>query len=102
MRTRVYRYDFNSSVSMEEVESSLLLAILSVESLHGETDVQLNAAHFLDPHQRSCIVDAESDVGRDLNRLFAGFLRREFGSDQFRVRRVDKSVPAPSSDGDKT
>ena len=79
---------------MEEVESSLLLAVFGVESLHGETDVQLNAGHFFDPQRRSCVIDAGSHVGRNLNRLFAGFLRREFGPNKFTVRRVDGPVPA--------
>ena len=78
---------------MEEVGSSLLLAVLGVESLHGEADVQLNAVHYLDSEQRMCLVDAGSEVGRNLNKLLAGFLRREFGSHQFTVRRIKGPIP---------
>ena len=88
MSARVFRYQFDSQVPIEEVESSLLLAILATESLHGETDVQLNVIHTLDTQRRICVIDAGSDVGRSLNKIFAGFLRREFGRDQFTVRRL--------------
>ena len=38
------------------------------------------------------VIDASSEVGRDLNRLFAGFLRREFGPDTFRIERLQRDV----------
>jgi len=94
MPSRVFRYLFSATVPMEEVESSLLLAVLGVECLHGETEVQLNAAHFLDPERRTCVVDADSEVGRNLNKLLAGFLRREFGQNQFTVRRIKAPIPS--------
>ena len=53
--------------------------------------MQLSAAHYLDAEARRCVVDAGSEVGLDLNRLFAGFLRREFGPDAFQVRRADSA-----------
>ncbi len=88
MTRDIYRYSFDSSVDIAEVEASLLLALLAAESLHGESQVRLDASHFFDAEQRACVIDAGSDVGRDLNRLFVGFVRREFGEDAFRVRRV--------------
>ena len=88
MSREVYKYAFAESVALDEVESSLLLSIMSVESLHGESDVKLDAGHYLDVSRRACIIDGSTDVGRDLNRLFIGFLRREFGKQEFRVERV--------------
>lgn len=96
MPSRVFQYEFDASVPMEEVESSLLLSVLGVESMHGETEVHLNAAHSFDLARRTCVVDADSEVGRNLNQIFAGFLRREFGRHQFSVRRIDGPVPFPS------
>ena len=101
MRTRVFRYEFDRDVPMEEVESSLLLSILALESLHGETDTQLNAAHYFDPDKRTCVIDAGTEVGRDFNRLFAGFLRREFGRDQFSVRMAKRPLKAPPTGTDR-
>lgn len=94
MTKELYRYSFNSVVPLEDIEASLLLAILATESLHGEAQVRLDAAHFFDQDRRSCVIDAGTAVGRDLNRLFAGFVTREFGADVFEVERVnDKSIP---------
>lgn len=92
MIKNVYRYGFQPQVPLEEVEASLLLALMATESLHGEAQVRLDAAHYLDPDQRACVIEAGTPVGRDINRLFVGFLRREFGEDAFQVERVD-SVP---------
>jgi hypothetical protein len=41
------------------------------------------------PAARTCVVDTGTEVGRDINRLFCGFLRREFGGGAFRVERLD-------------
>lgn len=96
MTKDLYRYVFTADVPIEEVEASLLLAILATESLHGEAQVRLDAAHFLDPAKRACVIDAGTPVGRDINRLFVGFVAREFGEDAFQVERVDSiSKPEP-------
>lgn len=89
----VYRYTFNSDLPLEEVEASLLLSVWATESLHGESEVRMDASHYLDSAGRACVIDAGTDVGRDLNRLFVGFLRREFSDDQFTVQRL-AAVPA--------
>lgn len=89
MSRDLYRYEFTAGVSAEDIEITLLLAILAVESLHGEVPVRLDAKHHFDNERRTCIVDATTAVGRDLNRLFAGFARREYGEDSFRIERVD-------------
>jgi hypothetical protein len=90
MTKELYRYAFTPGVPIEEVEASLLLAVLATESLHGEAQTRLDAAHYLDPTKRACVIDAVTPVGRDLNRLFTGFLNREFGADVFVVERVDE------------
>jgi hypothetical protein len=88
MISQLYRYAFLADVPIDEVEASLLLAILSTQSLHGESQVRLDAAHFFDRDRRACVIDGSTPVGQDLNRLFTGFLSREFGEDSFRVERV--------------
>jgi hypothetical protein len=105
MNRVVYRFVIQSHVPQDEIESTLLLTILAAESLHGETDVRLDAAHLLDASGRICVIDATTSVGRDLCRLFAGFLRREFGEDSFRVEspaRLGKRARTPSSAGHPT
>jgi hypothetical protein len=93
MTQELYRYEFTDEAPSDEVEVTLLLAILATESLHGETQVRLDAAHAFDAQKRSCVIDAGTVVGRDFNRLFAGFLTREFGADSFKVERVHEPLP---------
>lgn len=92
MSKELYRYSFAPHVPVEEIEATLLLAIWGAESLHGESQVRLDAGHFLDSDRRACVIDAGTSVGRDVNRLFVGFVRREFGEGAFEVERVD-AVP---------
>lgn len=88
----IYRYTFRQNVDMHEIETSLLLAVFGLESLYGESRVRLEAAHALDTEGHTCVIDASNDVGRDFNRLFIGYLRREFGEDSFRVEDVAQSA----------
>ena len=89
----IYRYVFDSDIAMEDVESSLLLALWGTECVHGAVNVRLDASHFMDLDARACVIDASTCVGKDINRLFVGFVSREFGPDAFRVERVGKSIP---------
>jgi hypothetical protein len=92
MSSDLFRYQFIPSVPSGELEATLVLAILATESLHGVSQVRLDAAHAFDADRRICIIDARSEVGRDLNRLFVGFVTREFGDSAFEVRRVDEGT----------
>jgi hypothetical protein len=60
---------------------------MGCESIHGEVQVQLDAVYQFDPKQRTGRIDASTAVGRDLNRLFLGFLQREYGQETIRVER---------------
>jgi hypothetical protein len=92
MSWRPYRYVFDPSVPIEEARATLALSILAAQSLHGEAQTRLDAGHLVDTPARACVIDASTPVGRDLNKLFAGFLAREFGPDAFRVERVEAAV----------
>ena len=97
MTSSVYRYTFATDIPSEETEATLVLALLAAESLHGEAQVRLDVAHHLDPDRHACAIDAGTDVGRDLNKLFTGFLRREFGEEAFKVERLGDREGAPST-----
>jgi len=96
MPSEIYRYRFAEGVSLRDVEETLLLAVLAAESLHGQSRVRLDAAYHLEAPKCACVIDAGTEVGRDINRLFTGFAIREFGEDSFRVERVDRA-PEPQS-----
>ncbi len=91
MECKVYRYRFKEDVSLGEVEESLMLAVLATESVFGRSRVHLDASFCLNKEKRACEVDASTEVGRNIARIFTGFLSREFGEEAFRVeRRNDK------------
>lgn len=90
-----YRYDFAPTLPIEEVQETLHLAIVSTQNLHGESQVKLDAQYTFDAKERRCEIAAGTEVGRDLNQLFVGFLAKEFGQTNFDVRRID---PARSHD----
>jgi hypothetical protein len=99
---RAYRYSFAPDIPSEDIESALLLSVIAAESLHGEADVRLDAGHVFDAAAGQCVVEATTPVGRDLCRLFTGFLRREFGDHAFRVEPAElasavRSAPAASA-----
>jgi len=88
VESNAYRYEFRRGVSLNDVEESLMLAVLAVECLHGRSRLRLDAAFRLDKENRCCVVDARSEVGRGIARIFTGFLTREFGEEAFTVKRT--------------
>jgi hypothetical protein len=98
MNQLVYRYSFGADVPIKEAEATLLLAVLAAEGLHGEAEVRLEGSHSFDPERRSCLIDAATAVGRDINRLFVSFIRHEFGAGAFQVERVDAVHHHPATE----
>ena len=91
MAKELYRYQFTRSVSLQDVEETLFLAVLATEFLHGQARVRLDAAYCIEDAKHTCIVDASTDVGLDICRLFTGFAMFEFGENAFRIERVEGS-----------
>jgi hypothetical protein len=91
MTTKTYEFRLAATVSVQEACDTLRLAVLAAEAVHGESDVAIDGGHHLDAASRTCRITADTPVGRDLLRLFAAFLRREFGPGAFRVLRVGPS-----------
>ena len=94
MNRNLYRYAFTANTPMDDVEESLLLAVLAAECLHGRARVRLEAAFCLDSEKRSCVVDATSEVGGAIARIFTGFLSRQFGEEAYEVERVNQDRPS--------
>jgi hypothetical protein len=91
MSRTAFRYHLRG-VPAADAEDTLLLAIVATEALRGEAQVRLDARHYFDFRSCACVIDAGTRVGRDLNRLFVGLLRHEFGADAFRVDRVGRAA----------
>ena len=97
-----YRYVLPAGVPVADLEDTLALAVLACQALHGESQVRLDAAYEFDGRRRTCVMDAATAVGRDLNRLFAGLLAREFGPTSFEVVRGRRDLPVGRSRHPKT
>lgn len=95
MAPSVYRYQFDPDVPIPEVEHTLLICLLAVQSLHGEAGARLAVGHHLDRRRRTCVVDGRTPEGRDLAKLLTGFLSREFGETAFSVEPAEPR-PAPA------
>lgn len=93
MAREAYRFAFDKQVSMHEVRETLLLAVLVLHSLHGESCVRLDAAYLVDDVRRGCVIDSSTEIGRALARVFTGLVTREFGETAFRVSRARKGTP---------
>jgi hypothetical protein len=81
MDRSVFRYQFNPSIPISDVEETLVLALFSVKALFGAARARLEARYTIDHMTRTCVVDASTTVGRSLNRLFAGYLDQEHGEE---------------------
>lgn len=88
MKAEVYRYSFDASVPLTEIEATLTLAIIGVESLHGECTTLMDVQHLFEPTKRMVVIQADTESGRDLARLFTGYLSREFPLGKFAVVRL--------------
>jgi hypothetical protein len=95
MAPSVFRYRFDPAVPIPEVEHTLLICLLAVQSLHGDAGARLAVGHHLDRRRRTLVVDGRTAEGRDLAKLVTGFLSREFGPTSFRVEPAEpRPVPA--------
>ena len=90
-----YHYTFPEQLPLSDVEDSLLLSAMAVESLYGIAAARLDMEFRLDRKERTCRVDSSTRVGDALNRIFAGFLVKQFGETAFKVRRRGKTRDSP-------
>jgi hypothetical protein len=92
MSEKVYRYSFSNKLDIQDIEDSLLLAVFVAECLHGRSRMRLDASFNLEKKKRSCQIDAGTEVGSCIARIFTGFLIREFSEANFRVERLDDAL----------
>jgi hypothetical protein len=85
---QIHRYRFAPEVDLGQVEETLLLSVYAAEGVHGAAKVRLEAGYHLDEQARACVVDAGTAVGETVSQIFAGFLAREIGEDEFTVERI--------------
>jgi hypothetical protein len=83
-----YSYSFKPEADMERVEEVLLLATMAVEGLHGRSRIQLDASFRCDLKARAAVVDAGTEVGEAIARIFTALLASTIGEPRFRVERI--------------
>jgi hypothetical protein len=88
MKTEAYRYKFEKGIALRDARDTLLLATVAAEGLHGTACIKMDLCHRFDKQRLTCVIDARSDAGRDVARIFTNILRHEFGADAFNVRAV--------------
>lgn len=100
MNQTIYSYQFGQDIPIDAVKDSLLLAVMAVEGLKGRTRVQLEARFRLNRSERSCVIEADTDVGESIARIFTGFLGKQFAEKTFEVVRMASPARAlpPSQD----
>lgn len=99
MSDQVYRYALCRPVPFPEILATLDLALIAVESLHGQERARLDARYSSDAGKKVVVIDATTPVGQALNQIFTGFARREFGEHAFRIDRIDQAVSTSAAVG---
>jgi hypothetical protein len=99
MSNKQYIYRFAQDIPLDEVGTSLSVAALTTESLHGRCALRLEGQFRLDRETRHCVVNASTQVGRDFARVFTGLISVQFGEKDFHVRFVDLPEPTPVEGG---
>jgi hypothetical protein len=86
MNRTVYRFTFSKAADLGEAEATLHLALFASEGLFGPARVRLEFGYRLDSARNAILVDATTEVGAAVVRVFTSLLLREFGEDNFEVR----------------
>lgn len=86
MHQECHVFHLKRHIDIDDVQDTLTLAVLGAENLHGRSRIRLDGWWRLDRQRRRCTIDAGTEVGRDIARLFVGYLAKEFGETSFTVR----------------
>lgn len=92
MADESYQYSFNPTADMTQVEDTLLLAAMAAEGLHGRSCIHLDAAFRCNVKARTAMVDASTEVGSAIARIFTALLATTIGESAYRVQRLAKEA----------
>lgn len=74
----LYRFAFERRMHMRDVEDILLVATITMGTLHQVGRVRPDVAVYLNPERRTVIIDGRSDYGRDVAKVFKALCLRAF------------------------
>jgi len=83
-----YQFNFKPDVPFEEIDSTLVLATLAAECIHGRTQIHLDASFQAHRKDNFCWVNADSEVGKHIAQIFTGLIVRLFGEQSFKIERI--------------
>lgn len=96
MRT-IHRFRFEPEVPLDNAETTLCLAIVAAEALHGQASVRLSLRYLFGEEKRACVIDGDNEVARHVVQIFTQFLIHEFGENSFQVTREEHPVAPPDA-----
>ncbi len=85
MTRTTYHFTFLKSVPMDAVEDALVLAVLAAEAIHDGDRAVARAVHLPESLPRVCVIDARTNAGRTVLRVFFAYVTGMFGVRAFRV-----------------
>lgn len=92
--TKAYKYQFRPHVGFREAEDTLILAFLAAEGIFGEARVRMDGGYSHEPAAMTLTVDASTLVGQIINSIFLAYALKEFGKENFSVKRLAEGVAA--------
>ncbi|MBT3328184.1 MAG: hypothetical protein HN396_18320 [Gemmatimonadales bacterium] len=92
----IHRFQFDRRVPLDKAESTLTLALIAVEALHGQPNVRLSVQYLFGEEKHACVIDGDNEIARQTALIFTQFLINEFGEDTFHVRRELHNTSAPA------
>ena len=90
MTREMYCYRFEPETDMDQVEEVLLLATMAAEGLLGRSRVHLDAAFTCELSTYTAEVEAGTEVGDTIARIFTALLTTTIGEVAFKVTRSSK------------
>ena len=91
----IHRYRFEPDVPLEEAETTLVLAIIAAEALHGQAEVRLSLRYLFGEKKHACVIDGDNEAARHVILIFTQFLIHEFGENAFQVT-LEQHAAKPS------
>lgn len=98
MSCQKYEYQFDPEIPPTEYEQTFCLALMAVESLHGEATVRMDCKFKIDKKNKVITIDPSTDAGHALAKIFTGLCEREFGIHGVSITRIDTENQNRSKD----
>lgn len=97
MIRKSYKFTLAQEIEARDIRTWLFLAIKAAESIHGETSLKLGFSFCLNAKRRVCFVDAGTEIGSVIAKVFAGFLSVVYGDSSFVVQVTDEAMRSCSN-----